>query len=195
MQPEEGDRQPIGRQHLDVPHLGRPIGAESERHARQERRVVTARQDSGEQIRAKGRERPREEERRVVRRKRIVRQPEHGARDDAEADEIFGEAADPVTGVEIRCVPPRVGKRPRGRVPPQNRRVENGIVRVVRNPRGAELEQRARIHRGQQQIDDEDADFRQPAWTPDRRAGYVHRRRTLATESVQDHTSPAWLSL
>ncbi len=135
-----------------MPQLRSPVRREAERDAGQERRIVTSREIAGQQEDREGGERPGQKEREVVGSERIASEPVDRAGDHADADEILGERTDPVARVEIRRVPPGVGERHRGGVPPQDRGVQDRVVGIVGDVGRALLEQRAGVDRGDHQI-------------------------------------------
>ena len=94
MEAEQDQRDPAGGHHLEMAELRQPIRRESERCARQERRVVSTRDEPDEQKHRERRERPRQEEREVVGRERIAREPVDRRRDRREPLQVLRERAD-----------------------------------------------------------------------------------------------------
>ena len=153
---EQDQRDPARGNHLEMAELRQPIRRESVRCARKDRRIVSTRDEPDEEKCRERRQRPRQEENEVVGREWIARDPVDRGRDRREALQVFGERADVASGIEVRRIPPRRAERNRLRVPPEDRRVQDGVVRIARNVIGAVRQQRPGVGTRQDQIQAED---------------------------------------
>jgi hypothetical protein len=152
VEPEQDERQPVDRQHLQVPELRRPVRRERPGEPGQEGGIMPADEEPHEQIGRERRQRPAEIEADVVGREGAAGQPEQRCRQHADADQVLRECRDVAARMEVRRTPPRRRERHRRRVPPQDRRVQDGIVRIVGDAGEAALQYRVRVDRGDQEV-------------------------------------------
>ena len=134
VQPEERERHPLRRQHLNMRQLARAIRREPERDARTDAGERRSGQPFAEQIGEEARERVGEEQADVIGGDRAGAEELQRRRDDAEAEEMLGERHRSGHRPHHRRVPPCVGERRGLRVPPQDPDVEDRVAGVVRNP-------------------------------------------------------------
>ena len=148
VQRKKRERHPPRRKHLNVRRLGGAVRVEAENQPGDEARVVATRQPVRQGVGGKRTERPRQEERDVVRGGWSSAHPDERRGHHRQSNQMLGERQAALKRPEDGTVPPLRGERHRRSVPPQNPGVEQRIAGVVRNP--VELQHHREKHRGGQ---------------------------------------------
>jgi len=99
----------------------------------------------------------------------------------ADAHQVLGECADALARIEVGRAPPTWREGDRGGVPPQDRRVENRVVGIVRDAGVASRENRMRVDRRENQIRTKDPYRLHQARGPDRPAAVTGPVRSART--------------